>query len=200
MRYIANRSSGKQGHAIAQAAARAGAQVVLISGPVLIADPAGVQTHHVETARDMLAAVEASLPADIFIGTAAVADWRVENAVTHKMKKSPSGGPVLQFAENPDILAHVAGQAVQRPKLVVGFAAETQNVIAYAQDKLARKKCDLIVANDVSPETGVMGGSKNEVHLVSKSGVESWPLLDKEEVARRLVATLADLLKKGGAA
>jgi phosphopantothenoylcysteine decarboxylase/phosphopantothenate--cysteine ligase len=200
VRYIANRSSGKQGHAIAQAAARAGAQVVLISGPVLIADPAGVQTHHVETARDMLAAVEASLPADVFIGTAAVADWRVENAGTQKMKKSPSGGPVLQFAENPDILAYVAGQAAQRPKLVVGFAAETQNVVAYAQDKLARKKCDLIVANDVSPETGVMGGSKNEVHLVSKSGVESWPLLDKEEVARRLVATLADLLKKGGAA
>jgi phosphopantothenoylcysteine decarboxylase/phosphopantothenate--cysteine ligase len=148
----------------------------------------------------MLAAVQASLPADIFIGTAAVADWRVENAGTQKMKKSPAGGPVLQFAENPDILAHVAGLAAQRPKLVVGFAAETQNVIAYAQDKLARKKCDLIVANDVSPESGVMGGSKNEVHLVSKSGVESWPLLDKEEVARRLVATLTDLLNKGGAA
>ncbi len=200
VRYIANRSSGKQGHAIAQAALRAGAQVVLVSGPVALADPTGVQTHHVETARDMMAAVEASMPADIFIGAAAVADWRVENAGDQKVKKSLSGGPFLQFAENPDILAHVAAKTSGRPRLVVGFAAETQNVIAYAQDKLARKKCDLIVANDVSPARGVMGGAQNEVHLVSKAGVESWPLLDKDEVARRLIVTLADLLKKGGAA
>jgi phosphopantothenoylcysteine decarboxylase/phosphopantothenate--cysteine ligase len=200
VRYIANRSSGKQGHAIAQAALRAGAQVVLVSGPVALADPTGVQTHHVETARDMMAAVEASMPADIFIGAAAVADWRVENAGDQKVKKSLSGGPFLQFAENPDILAHVAAKTSGRPRLVVGFAAETQNVIAYAQDKLARKKCDLIVANDVSPARGVMGGAQNEVHLVSKAGVESWPLLDKDEVARRLIVTLADLLKKGSAA
>ena len=200
VRYIANRSSGKQGHAIAQAAARAGAHVILVSGPVAIPDPSGVETHHVETARDMLAAVQAAMPADIFIGAAAVADWCVANAGNQKIKKSPSGGPDLQFSENPDILACVAGKTSGRPQLVVGFAAETQNVTAYAQDKLLRKKCDLIIANDVSPESGIMGGAKNEVHLVSKAGVESWPLLDKEEVARRLVAKLADLLAKGGAA
>ena len=200
VRYIANRSSGKQGHAIAQAAARAGAQVILVSGPVAIPDPSGVTTYHVETARDMLEAVEAALPADIFIGAAAVADWRVENAGAQKMKKSTSGAPSLQFTENPDILASVCARTKDRPALVVGFAAETENVIAYAQDKLARKKCDLIIANDVSPERGVMGGSQNEVHLVSKSSVESWPLLDKDEVARRLVDTLAAHFKKGGAA
>ncbi len=200
VRYIANRSSGQQGHAIAKAAARAGARVVLVSGPVAIPDPSGVTTHHVETAREMLAAVEAALPADIFIGAAAVADWRVENAGAQKMKKSTSGMPSLQFAENPDILASVSAKSKDRPALVVGFAAETENVIAYAQDKLARKKCDLIIANDVSPERGVMGGSKNEVHLVSKSGVESWPLLDKDEVARRLVDTFSAHFKKGGVA
>jgi phosphopantothenoylcysteine decarboxylase/phosphopantothenate--cysteine ligase len=200
VRYIANRSSGKQGHAIAHAAARAGAQVILVSGPVTIPDPSGVETKHVETARDMLAAVDAAMPADIFIGAAAVADWRVENTGAQKMKKSASGGLSLQFAENPDILAHVAAKTSGRPKLVIGFAAETENVVAYAKDKLARKKCDLIVANDVSPATGVMGGAKNEVHLVSQAGVDSWPLLDKEEVARRLVMKLADLLNKGGAA
>jgi phosphopantothenoylcysteine decarboxylase/phosphopantothenate--cysteine ligase len=148
----------------------------------------------------MLAAVDAAMPADIFIGAAAVADWRVENTGAQKMKKSASGGLSLQFAENPDILAHVAAKTSGRPKLVIGFAAETENVVAYAKDKLARKKCDLIVANDVSPATGVMGGAKNEVHLVSQAGVDSWPLLDKEEVARRLVMKLADLLNKGGAA
>jgi phosphopantothenoylcysteine decarboxylase/phosphopantothenate--cysteine ligase len=199
VRYIANRSSGKQGHAIAQAAARAGAHVVLVSGPVSVPNPSGVETHHVETAREMFAAVEAAMPADIFIGAAAVADWRVENSGKQKIKKTASGAPSLQFAENPDILAHVASKASGRPGLVVGFAAETDQVIAYAQDKLARKKCDLIVANDVSPSKGVMGGSKNEVHLVSQAGVESWPLLDKEDVAHRLVAKLADLIKKGSA-
>lgn len=199
VRYIANRSSGKQGHAIAAAAARAGAQVVLVSGPVSVPDPSGVTVHHVETAREMLAAVEAAMPADVFIGAAAVADWRIENAGVQKMKKSASGAPSLQFSENPDILAQVSAKAKDRPKLVVGFAAETQNVIAYAQDKLTRKKCDLIVANDVSAESGVMGGAQNEVHLVSKVDVESWPRLDKDEVARRLIATIADQLKKGGA-
>jgi phosphopantothenoylcysteine decarboxylase/phosphopantothenate--cysteine ligase len=146
----------------------------------------------------MLEAVRAHLPADIYVGAAAVADWRVENAGEQKIKKSPSGGPLLQFSENPDILAHVAKAGKSRPALVVGFAAETQNVIAYAQDKLGRKKCDLIVANDVSAEMGVMGGTQNSVHLVSALGVESWDRLDKEEVARRLVTVFADLLEKGG--
>ena len=198
VRYIANRSSGKQGHAIAQAAADAGASVVLVSGPVTVPDPAGVKTIHVETARQMLEAVEASLPADIFIGAAAVADWRVGAALVEKLKKGASGPPTLGLVENPDILATVASHA-RRPRLVVGFAAETEKVIDHAQAKLARKKCDLIVANDVSPATGVMGGDANTVHLVSKSGVETWPTLPKAEVAQRLIAQLAALIKGSGA-
>jgi phosphopantothenoylcysteine decarboxylase/phosphopantothenate--cysteine ligase len=198
VRYIANRSSGKQGHAIAKAAADAGASVVLVSGPVTVPDPAGVQTIHVETARQMLEAVEAALPADIFIGAAAVADWRVGAALAEKLKKGASGPPTLGLVENPDILATVASHA-RRPRLVVGFAAETEKVIDHAQAKLARKKCDLIVANDVSPATGVMGGDANTVHLVSKAGVETWPTLPKAEVARRLVAQLAALMGEGGA-
>ena len=198
VRYIANRSSGKQGHAIAQAAADAGASVVLVSGPVTVPDPAGVKTIHVETARQMLEAVEASLPADIFIGAAAVADWRVGAALVEKLKKGASGPPTLGLVENPDILATVASHA-RRPRLVVGFAAETEKVIDHAQAKLARKKCDLIVANDVSPATGVMGGDANTVHLVSKSGVETWPTLPKAEVAQRLIAQLAALMGESGA-
>ena len=198
VRYIANRSSGKQGHAIAKAAADAGASVVLVSGPVSVPDPAGVQTIHVETARQMLEAVEASLPADIFIGAAAVADWRVGAALVEKLKKGASGPPTLGLVENPDILATVASHA-RRPRLVVGFAAETEKVIDHAQAKLARKKCDLIVANDVSPATGVMGGDANTVHLVSASGVETWPTLPKAEVAQRLVAHLAARMGEGGA-
>jgi len=198
VRYIANRSSGKQGHAIAQAAADAGASVVLVSGPVTVPDPVGVKTVHVETARQMLEAVEASLPADIFIGAAAVADWRVGAALVEKLKKGASGPPTLGLVENPDILATVASHA-RRPRLVVGFAAETEKVIDHAQAKLARKKCDLIVANDVSPATGVMGGDANTVHLVSTSGVETWPTLPKAEVARRLIAQLAALMGEGGA-
>ena len=198
VRYIANRSSGKQGHAIAKAAADAGASVVLVSGPVTVPDPAGVQTIHVETARQMLEAVEAALPADIFIGAAAVADWRVGAALVEKLKKGASGPPTLGLVENPDILATVASHA-RRPRLVVGFAAETEKVIDHAQAKLARKKCDLIVANDVSPATGVMGGDANTVHLVSKGGVETWPTLPKAEVAQRLVAELAALTGEGGA-
>ena len=198
VRYIANRSSGKQGHAIAQAAADAGASVVLVSGPVTVPDPAGVQTIHVETARQMLEAVEAALPADIFIGAAAVADWRVGAALAEKLKKGASGPPTLGLVENPDILATVASHA-RRPRLVVGFAAETEKVIDHAQAKLARKKCDLIVANDVSPATGVMGGDANTVHLVSKSGVETWPTLPKAEVAQRLIAELAALMGEHGA-
>jgi phosphopantothenoylcysteine decarboxylase/phosphopantothenate--cysteine ligase len=198
VRYIANRSSGKQGHAIAQAAADAGASVVLVSGPVSVPDPSGVQTIHVETARQMLEAVEASLPADIFIAAAAVADWRVGAALVEKLKKGASGPPTLGLVENPDILATVASHS-QRPRLVVGFAAETEKVIDHAQAKLARKKCDLIVANDVSPATGVMGGDANTVHLVSKGGVETWPTLPKAEVAQRLIAQLAALMGKHGA-
>ena len=198
VRYIANRSSGKQGHAIAKAAADAGASVVLVSGPVTVPDPAGVKTIHVETARQMLEAVEAALPADIFIGAAAVADWRVGAALVEKLKKGASGPPTLGLVENPDILATVASHA-RRPRLVVGFAAETEKVIDHAQAKLARKKCDLIVANDVSPATGVMGGDANTVHLVSTSGVETWPTLPKAEVARRLIAQLAAIIRESGA-
>ena len=198
VRYIANRSSGKQGHAIAQAAADAGASVVLVSGPVTVPDPSGVQTIHVETARQMLEAVEAALPADIFIGAAAVADWRVGAALVEKLKKGASGPPTLGLVENPDILATVASHA-RRPRLVVGFAAETEKVIDHAQAKLARKKCDLIVANDVSPATGVMGGDANTVHLVSKGGVETWPTLPKAEVAQRLIAELAAIIRESGA-
>jgi phosphopantothenoylcysteine decarboxylase/phosphopantothenate--cysteine ligase len=202
VRYIANRSSGKQGHAIAAAAARAGARVSLISGPVAIPDPAGVDVIRVETAREMLAAVETRLPADIYIGAAAVADWRVGAAQAEKLKKGASGPPALGLVENPDILATVAVHA-QRPRLVVGFAAETEKVLAHAQAKLARKKCDLIVANDVSPQSGVMGGDENSVHLISQAGVETWPTLSKAAVAERLVAhlaaRLADLTKESGA-
>ena len=188
VRFIANRSSGKQGHAIAAAARLAGARVTLVSGPVTIPDPPGVETHHVETAREMLAAVEAALPADIFIGAAAVADWRVE-AAPDKIKKQQEGGaPALTLVENPDILARVAAREAGRPALVVGFAAETRDLLRHAREKLARKGCDLIVANDVS--AGVFGADENQVHIVSAKGVESWPRLGKEAVAARLVRLL----------
>ncbi len=197
MRYIANRSSGKQGHAIAAAAAAAGARVTLVSGPVNLPDPPGVETVHVESAREMLAAVEGSLPADLAIFAAAVADWRVADAASEKMKKDGGKLPPLSLVENPDILATVAQRKNGRPGFVVGFAAETQNVIDYAKAKLARKGCDLIVANDVGG-TGVMGGDANTVHLVTAEGIETWPTLPKEEVASRLVAHLARLLPAGG--
>ena len=192
VRYIANRSSGKQGHAIAAAAAAAGARVTLVSGPVTLPDPAGVETVHVESAREMLAAVEAALPAQIAIFTAAVADWRVAAEAPEKMKKDGRGLPPLALVENPDILATIAHRQTGRPELVVGFAAETENVVAYAQAKLAKKGCDLIVANDVGG-TGVMGGDANTVHLVTREGVESWPTLAKSEVAARLVDHIARL-------
>ncbi|MEO1990147.1 MAG: bifunctional phosphopantothenoylcysteine decarboxylase/phosphopantothenate--cysteine ligase CoaBC [Martelella sp.] len=190
VRYIANRSSGRQGHAIAAALARLGAEVTLVSGPVNIADPAGVATVHVESAREMLAAVEAALPADIAVMVAAVSDWRVEDATSQKMKKKPGEAPPpLKLVENPDILKTV-GHHPDRPALVVGFAAETNDVAAYARDKLSRKGADLIVANDVSEE-GVMGGQRNRVTLVTKDGVEDWPDMDKTEVADRLAAWIA---------
>lgn len=196
VRYIANRSSGKQGHAIAAAAAAAGARVTLVSGPVAVPDPPGVEIVRVETARAMLAAVEAALPADIAIFAAAVADWRVTEAAPGKLKKSGGAAPALTLVENPDILATVAALASRRPALVVGFAAETETVIEHARAKLARKGCDLIVANDVGG-TGVMGGDANTVHLVTRAGVETWPTLPKDEVAARLIAHLAGLSAPG---
>ncbi len=196
VRYIANRSSGRQGHAIAAAAAEAGADVVLISGPVEIADPKGLTTVHVETAEQMLAAAEKALPADIFIAAAAVADWRVAEARSEKIKKSGPTPTVLSMIENPDILATISMRKAGRPGLVVGFAAETEKVIGHAQEKLARKGCDLIVANDVSPEKGVMGGTSNTVHLVTPRGVESWPEMSKSDVGRKLIERLATLLER----
>jgi phosphopantothenoylcysteine decarboxylase/phosphopantothenate--cysteine ligase len=195
VRYLANRSSGKQGHAIARAAATAGADVILVSGPVNLPDPAGVKTVKVMTAREMLAAVEAALPADVAVFAAAVADWRTAGETKQKIKKG-NGSPKLALVENPDILATVAGRKAKRPKLIVGFAAETDDVVAYAKDKRTRKGSDWIVANDVSAETGIMGGDRNKVHLVTASGVESWPDQSKDEVARALVARIAAALGK----
>jgi phosphopantothenoylcysteine decarboxylase / phosphopantothenate---cysteine ligase len=195
VRYIANRSSGKQGFAIAAAAHAAGADVTLVSGPVDIGDPAGVTVKHVESARDMLRAVEAALPADIAIFAAAVADWRVANEGKQKLKKTSAAMPPLQLLENPDILATISKLTDRRPPLVIGFAAETENLIENAKAKLARKGCDWIVANDVSPATGVMGGDRNTVHLLTREGaemkVDSWPVMTKEEVAAALVARIA---------
>jgi len=191
VRFIANRSSGKQGHAIAAAAAEAGAEVILISGPVSVPDPAGVTVVKVETARAMLAAVENALPADCAIFAAAVADWRVREATREKIKKTKAGVPTLSLVENPDILATIAQRGTGRPRLVIGFAAETENLVANAKDKLKRKRCDWIVANDVSADTGVMGGDINTVHLVTAHGVESWPPQRKDDVARALVARIA---------
>jgi phosphopantothenoylcysteine decarboxylase/phosphopantothenate--cysteine ligase len=193
VRYIANRSSGRQGHAIARAAAEAGAAVTLVSGPVDIPNPPGVTMVEVETAYDMLDAVEAALPVDIAIFAAAVSDWRVAAPAHHKIKKGGDGVPALALVENPDILATVAHRPTGRPGLVVGFAAETENVIENARVKLARKGCDLIIANDVTPDLGVMGGEDNTVHLVSAERVETWPTLDKDEVARRLIARLVEM-------
>ncbi len=195
VRYIANRSSGKQGHAIAAAAAAAGADVTLVSGPVHVPDPAGVRTIKVETAREMLAAVTNALPADVAVFAAAVADWRVEQPKTGKIKKQTGdASPRLGLVENPDILATVASKSSLRPRLVIGFAAETDHVVENAKAKLARKGCDWIVANDVSADTGVMGGNRNTVHLVTARGVESWPPQSKEAVAHALIARVADAL------
>jgi phosphopantothenoylcysteine decarboxylase / phosphopantothenate---cysteine ligase len=198
VRYIANRSSGKQGHAIAAAAAAAGAEVTLISGPVALPDPPGVKTIHVETARDMLRAVERALPADIGVFAAAVADWRVAQAGEQKIKKKPGQtAPDLALTENPDILATIAKLKAKRPKLVIGFAAETENVAANAKAKLASKGCDWILANDVSPASGVMGGDRNTIQLVTADGVESWPPQSKEDVAATLIARIAAALIGG---
>jgi phosphopantothenoylcysteine decarboxylase/phosphopantothenate--cysteine ligase len=196
VRFIGNRSSGKQGHAIAAAAAAAGAEVTLVSGPVALPDPAGVRVVKVESARDMLAAVEKALPADIAVFAAAVADWRVAQMQEQKIKKSGGKAPPLELTENPDILSTVARRSSGRPALVIGFAAETDHVVEHARQKLAAKGSDWIVANDVSPETGVFGGDRNTVHLVTASGVESWPPQTKEQVARNLIARIAATLEK----
>jgi phosphopantothenoylcysteine decarboxylase/phosphopantothenate--cysteine ligase len=193
VRYIANRSSGRQGHAIAAALAALGARVTLVSGPVTIADPPGVGVVRVETAREMLTACEAALPADAAVCAAAVADWRVAAEATQKLKKEPgAAAPTLTMALNPDILATLAAHAL-RPRLVVGFAAETERVVEHAIAKRARKGCDWIVANDVSGD--VMGGTENSVHLVTETGVEDWPRLPKAEVAGRLAARIAEALR-----
>jgi phosphopantothenoylcysteine decarboxylase/phosphopantothenate--cysteine ligase len=193
VRYIANRSSGKQGYAIARAALAAGARVTLIAGPVALSDPPGAAVVKVESAREMLAAVEKALPADVAVFAAAVADWRVAEAGAEKIKKSDAP-PALALVENPDILASIARRTSQRPPLVIGFAAETERVIAHAREKLDRKGCDWIIANDVSPATGIMGGDRNSVHLISRAGVESWPNETKQGVADMLIARIAATL------
>lgn len=193
VRFIGNRSSGKQGYAIAQALAEAGADTTLVSGPVELAAPSGVKLVKVETALEMLAACEAALPSDIAVLTAAVADWRPEQRTNSKLKKTEAGPPALSLTENPDILATL-GKSPKRPGLLIGFAAETENVLAYAAEKRSRKNCDWIIANDVS--RGVFGADKNTVHVVTAAGVESWPELSKAEVATRLIKRIAKSLEK----
>jgi phosphopantothenoylcysteine decarboxylase/phosphopantothenate--cysteine ligase len=199
VRYIANRSSGKQGHAIARAAAALGARVTLVSGPVALPDPPGADVVHVETAEEMLRAVEAALPADLAVFAAAVADWRSTSAPREKIKKTAER-PRLELAENPDILASIGRLGKNRPQLVIGFAAETGNVAGEAARKRKAKGADWIVANDVSPAGGVFGGDDNTVQLVTADGVEDWPTLAKDEVARRLMARAAEYLAHGAAA
>ena len=196
VRYIANSSSGKQGHAIAAALAAIGARVTLISGPVAIPDPAGVTTIRIETAAQMLAACQAALPADIAVFAAAVADWRVATAADQKMKKTPGATTLaLNLTQNPDILASIAAPGPNRPTLVIGFAAETHDLVAHAQDKRRRKNADWIVANDVSPSTGIMGGNENEILLITPEGSEPWPRLAKDAVAVRLADRIATAMK-----
>ncbi len=192
VRYIANRSSGKQGHAIAAALARSGAEVTLVTGPVLLPDPVGLRTVHVESAEEMLGAVQSALPADIAVCAAAVADWRVANRAEQKRKKQDGAPPPsLELAPNPDILATLSAAGPRRPALVVGFAAETESVVEHAQAKLRRKGCDWILANDVGVGTGTFGGDDNTVHLISAGGIEDWPRLSKQAVAERLAERIA---------
>jgi phosphopantothenoylcysteine decarboxylase / phosphopantothenate---cysteine ligase len=195
VRYIANRSSGKQGYAIAAAAAAAGADVVLVSGPVLLSDPPGLAVVKVETARQMLQAVEKNLPADVAIFAAAVADWRAEHPSDSKIKKQQGRTPALKLVENPDILATIAHRKSGRPRLVIGFAAETDHLVTHAKAKLVKKGCDWILANDVSPETGIMGGDANTISLITATNVESWPPQSKDDVARMLIERIAAALK-----
>jgi len=197
VRFIANRSSGRQGHAIAAACAGLGAEVTLVSGPTRLPDPEGVRVIHIETAREMLAACREALPVDVAICAAAVSDWRVAEPRGAKIKKraaAKSTPPRLDLVENPDILADLAAPGTRRPALVVGFAAETEDVVAQATAKRARKGCDWILANDVSPGTGTFGGARNTVHLISAEGAEPWPEMSKDEVARRLASRIAAFL------
>ena len=194
VRYIANRSSGAQGTAIARALAALGAEVVFVTGPADVPPPEGVEVRRVQTAAEMMQAVEAALPVDAGVFAAAVADWRVEGASDRKLKKSKDGLPTLAFAENPDILKTVSQMQQGRPPLVVGFAAETNDVIDNATAKRQRKGCDWIVANDVSPATGIMGGTENAVTLITAEGAESWPRMGKAEVAQKLAARIAEAL------
>ena len=191
VRYIANRSSGKQGHAIAAALAAAGAETVLVTGPVRLADPPGVRVRHVETAAEMMAACEAALPADIAVCAAAVADWRVDGAAAQKIKKDDGALPVLKLSENPDILARLAAAGERRPSLVVGFAAETENLLENARRKRMRKGCDWLIANDVSPQSGTFGGDHNQAVILDAGGEEAWPPMRKEALAERLVQRMA---------
>jgi phosphopantothenoylcysteine decarboxylase/phosphopantothenate--cysteine ligase len=196
VRYIANRSSGKQGHAIAAALARLGAATTLVTGPTHEPDPAGVTVVRIESARDMLAACLAALPADVAVCAAAVSDWRPADAAEQKMKKGGTT-PALELIENPDILATLSEAGNRRPSLVVGFAAETENVVAYAQAKRRKKGCDWILANDVSPATGTFGGEANTIHLISEAGTEDWPTMTKSQVAERLAERIAAQLGGG---
>lgn len=196
VRFIGNRSSGKQGHAIAAALAAAGAEVTLVAGPTALPDPAGCKTIHIESATEMLAATQKALPADIFIAAAAVADWRPAAEAGQKMKKRDGGEPPqIMLATNPDILATIAAPGPKRPILVIGFAAETEKVVEYATAKRAKKQCDWILANDVSAATGTFGGADNKVHVITTAGAEEWPRLSKTELARRLVTKIAETLK-----
>jgi len=199
VRYIANRSSGKQGHAIAAALAEMGAETVLVSGPTALADPAGVSVHRIESAREMLTACERALPVEVAVCAAAVSDWRAADAAEQKLKKNGGSVPALALAENPDILATLSQPGNRRPRLVVGFAAETEDVIANARVKRAKKGCDWILANDVAPATGTFGGDRNTIHLITEKGVETWPTMEKETVARRLAERIADTLRPGAA-
>ncbi|MEM8978789.1 MAG: bifunctional phosphopantothenoylcysteine decarboxylase/phosphopantothenate--cysteine ligase CoaBC [Pseudomonadota bacterium] len=194
VRYIANRSSGAQGTAIAAALRDLGAEVSFVTGPASVPPPDGVNVIRVETAREMLNATQAALPARVAVCAAAVADWHIASASDEKIKKTKDGLPELDFKENPDILAAIASAGEARPELVIGFAAETQNVVEYATQKRTRKGCDWIVANDVSPETGIMGGSENAVTLISEAGAEAWPRMDKTAVAKRLADRVAKAL------
>jgi phosphopantothenoylcysteine decarboxylase/phosphopantothenate--cysteine ligase len=194
VRFIGNRSSGLQGFAIAEAAARAGAAVTLIRGPVALPNPPGIVVVRVETARQMLAAALEAMPADAFVAAAAVADWRVEETKSQKLKKDGGGPPTLSLVENPDILGQIARASPSRPSIVVGFAAETENVVENAKRKLSRKNCDLIVANSVAEGSSVFGGRDNEVHIVTAAGAESWPRMSKAEVASRLVEWIGERL------
>ncbi len=196
VRYIANHSSGRQGHAIAEALARQGAETTLVSGPTNLADPPGVQVIQVESAEEMLAACREALPVDVAVCAAAVADWKVKSAKTSKLKKDGKP-PQLELGVNPDILATLSAPSGARPALVVGFAAETEEVVAQATAKRARKGCDWILANDVSPATGTFGGATNRIHLIDGDGAESWPEMSKTAVAERLAERIAGHLTAG---